>query len=598
MSFSATGGVKTVDGLFTVHTFDETDVLECSGTIVAKVLRIGAGGGGSIGGGAAGGVIPEEDVVLTGTMPATIGEGGAGKGDGATTGDNGQDTVFGGKTAEGGGGGGADNKDGEDGGSGGGAGSESSAAGTATPAGQGHDGGNNGGFMAPGYPGGGGGGADDVGANATAVNYSGNGGPGLSSDIVERGVDVDYAGGGGAGSYYGSAVGGTASHGGGPGIISGTSNPGAPNTGAGGGGATSSIMAGAGGRGKIVVRYPTDADDNPLLVFDGCSQTNDYGLDEAERYPAQVGVLLADDSHVVNLAVGGATWSDMTADAAVTIDAAYLTMRKSICVAWEGINTLIASQDAAACYAAQVAYCQARQAAGFKVVALTVLPEGDFVAFNNARNAVNISIRANWASFADALADVAADPRIGDDGDEDDTTYFRDKAHMTAAGYAVVAGIVARAIVRLLNPASLDDLAEIVAALSAALDAVKLKTNTIGSLAVTVTSPVAASGTITLSANDDYHTAHGRSIPFDIDDPTHALGLDDVDASVELRCSQATWTATAVETTDGYHVEFEIPHAGLTRSGHYQLKCLLADGDVVTKAKGEIVLERDIPAVA
>ena len=44
------------------------------------------------------------------------------------------------------------------------------------------------------------------------------------------------------------------------------------------------------------------------------------------------------------------------------------------------------------------------------------------------------------------------------------------------------------------------------------LDAVKAKTDTIGALAVTVSSPVATSGDITLYAGDDYDATHGRSI--------------------------------------------------------------------------------------
>lgn len=51
-------------------------------------------------------------------------------------------------------------------------------------------------------------------------------------------------------------------------------------------------------------------------------------------------------------------------------------------------------------------------------------------------------------TFADALADVAADTRIGDAGDELNTTYYHltDRVHLNNAGYAVVAPIVKAAI--------------------------------------------------------------------------------------------------------------------------------------------------------
>ena len=44
------------------------------------------------------------------------------------------------------------------------------------------------------------------------------------------------------------------------------------------------------------------------------------------------------------------------------------------------------------------------------------------------------------------IADVAADTRIGDDGDEDDATYYVDGVHLNDTGYGIVAQIVADAI--------------------------------------------------------------------------------------------------------------------------------------------------------
>jgi lysophospholipase L1-like esterase len=84
------------------------------------------------------------------------------------------------------------------------------------------------------------------------------------------------------------------------------------------------------------------------------------------------------------------------------------------------------------------------------VVICTVLPHGRSAAFYQARNALNAELRAHWRSFADALADVGADKTIGADGAETDATYYRDTVHLTAAGYAIVAGVVADAIRRLL----------------------------------------------------------------------------------------------------------------------------------------------------
>lgn len=139
-----------------------------------------------------------------------------------------------------------------------------------------------------------------------------------------------------------------------------------------------------------------------------------------------------------------------------------------------------------------------------------------------------------------------------------------------------------------------------IAALDALLDAIKLKTDAIGSLAVTVTSPVADSGAITLYQGDDYSAAHGRDLSFTKADAGHALGLDT--ATVRLKTGQTTWTASSVvETEAGYTMTFE-PTAAQTRAltvrrQGYELEAVLADGDVVTLAAGTLAIMKDIPAV-
>lgn len=103
------------------------------------------------------------------------------------------------------------------------------------------------------------------------------------------------------------------------------------------------------------------------------------------------------------------------------------------------------------------AYCLARRAMGSKVICVTCAPRGD--GFTNvteanmeiARQAYNTLIR-NDTSFYDAIVDVGADPTIGDDGDEDNTTYYADKVHFTDAGYAIVGGLAKTAIQSITTP--------------------------------------------------------------------------------------------------------------------------------------------------
>ncbi len=97
-------------------------------------------------------------------------------------------------------------------------------------------------------------------------------------------------------------------------------------------------------------------------------------------------------------------------------------------------------------------YISQVKAAGVdKVIFLTILPRDSFgavnPAFETARQTWNTWVRANAVSTGiDAIADVGADATIGQAGQEDNLTYYVDGTHTTAAGDAIVQGLVIAAI--------------------------------------------------------------------------------------------------------------------------------------------------------
>lgn len=195
-----------------------------------------------------------------------------------------------------------------------------------------------------------------------------------------------------------------------------------------------------------------------IVVFDGNSLTVGDGSTGGADYPAQVMIYLNPYGAYTkyNYGVGGQKTTDMAADAAAQIDILYSAGNaQNILVAWEVTNDLFFGASAATAYANIVSYCQARQAVGFQVVVLTVLPRsnvGTPGSFEADRQTVNTSIRANWSTFADALADVAADTRIGDSGDEINVAYYDGSlVHLGNEGYGVVADITAAAIFGLMG---------------------------------------------------------------------------------------------------------------------------------------------------
>jgi len=187
----------------------------------------------------------------------------------------------------------------------------------------------------------------------------------------------------------------------------------------------------------------------PNIVFDGDSMTVGTGGGPAggggpsfSNYPR-----LATDgmagATVNNFGVGGQTVLSMSGDAATQIDPLIDTARLNIVALLGGTNDIkLGAASSTTAYNRIVAYCTARRAAGWKVVVGTILPRDPTDAganFETDRQAVNTSIRANWATFADALADVGADATIGAAGAQTNTVYYSDLIHPTTLGYEIVA---------------------------------------------------------------------------------------------------------------------------------------------------------------
>ena len=137
---------------------------------------------------------------------------------------------------------------------------------------------------------------------------------------------------------------------------------------------------------------------------------------------------------------------EMTAAAPAEVDAHWREHADAnICVVMGGNRELSGRMDPARIQEKLAAYCLGRRAAGFQVVVLTYLPRDNKPpSFEAGRQALNDLLRSHCAEYADGLADIAADPRIGDPKDCLDLTYYQeDGLHPNAAGDAVMAEVTA-----------------------------------------------------------------------------------------------------------------------------------------------------------
>jgi hypothetical protein len=207
----------------------------------------------------------------------------------------------------------------------------------------------------------------------------------------------------------------------------------------------------AGGRGWTNQRLVTVGDRGwspfftpGVVVWDGGSIIGGLGASPGMEYPAQTLRLVP---HPVSSFV---SWSvaakigAMLAEAPLEVDARHRADGDgNVCVVMGGARDLVDGRTPAAVHDDLVTYCLGRQAAGFRVVVLTLLPRRK-AGFEADRQAFNALVREEWPGYADGLADVAADGRIGDAEDAWDLRYFEPGGlHPNDAGYAVMAVVTA-----------------------------------------------------------------------------------------------------------------------------------------------------------
>jgi lysophospholipase L1-like esterase len=187
---------------------------------------------------------------------------------------------------------------------------------------------------------------------------------------------------------------------------------------------------------------------NSVMVFDGNSLTAGQGASAGMDYPSQLIALLTSSGvagmETHNFGVSGQQTGSMIADAATQIDPLINVGVQNILFAWEIGNDIYYNGNAVNAENAFQTYCEARRAAGWKVIVFTcpprnnTTPAGDDVAtYNTKLSASNTWIRTNYASFADALVDLAADSRLSDYTNM--TYYYTDGVHLSNNGYGVVA---------------------------------------------------------------------------------------------------------------------------------------------------------------
>jgi lysophospholipase L1-like esterase len=205
---------------------------------------------------------------------------------------------------------------------------------------------------------------------------------------------------------------------------------------------------------RVISPFPTPTS----IITDGDSLTYGTGVSVwSDTYPGQLSVSrgLAYRSQgttplgaaVINWGVSGSTVQNMIDFAATQVDLCY--QAGAWVVMWGGTNDLFYGASAATVISRISTYCLARKNVGWRVCLVPITSRSDASTpgtFNADRATINTSTKANWRSYADAYADIAADPHIGYDGAETDTNYFTGLVHMIQPGYQIVKNLVNAAL--------------------------------------------------------------------------------------------------------------------------------------------------------
>lgn len=210
------------------------------------------------------------------------------------------------------------------------------------------------------------------------------------------------------------------------------------------------------------IRYTSDV----KIVCDGNSLTEGVG---GSPYPTQLALLDPINSQctIANVAVGGQTTGGMNTNA-TDVDGAWVSGKTNILITWEGTNSIYSGATADAAITAMQTYITNRKAAHpWIVVVLTCLPrqansESLSGPLNASIDSYNTALRSNFRAIgASAIVDVRAPGSPFNISGYTDAEFAALVAssglwasesphvHLNAAGYLVVANMVAATLQRL-----------------------------------------------------------------------------------------------------------------------------------------------------
>jgi lysophospholipase L1-like esterase len=181
------------------------------------------------------------------------------------------------------------------------------------------------------------------------------------------------------------------------------------------------------------------------IIFDGNSLTAGSGATAGNDYPSVVMDNYSENWARRNIGKSGQTLRQMI-DSRGDVPEVLTGIVDNIYICWGGHNDFAGGADVDTVLKRTEVCCSLAQTDGYTVIVMAMLPStysGQPAKLDSMRCAYNDSLRAQYSGWADAMVELDQDADIGQDGDQNNTTFYSaDKIHLTNAGYAIVADSV------------------------------------------------------------------------------------------------------------------------------------------------------------
>jgi len=189
------------------------------------------------------------------------------------------------------------------------------------------------------------------------------------------------------------------------------------------------------------------------VLLDGDSRTDGWNC--SEEYPYINLLNLGDSVALTKVSYGGATTEELVERGSDFYLAHFDASSKvNIVVIWIGANDFnVNNKRAGVVYKNLARYCYARKAEGWEVIVCTEISINGGVdgVFEKQRLIYNQLIYLTWRDFANRIADLGRNTKLGPSGSNENSQYFCDGVHLTNTGTNIVASIIEASILNQLK---------------------------------------------------------------------------------------------------------------------------------------------------